>query len=300
MSTKILIVGGTGFIGRHLTQYLVRLGYDVSLLSRNPPPSSDVPIYRWSVEQNHIDEEALDAAYIINLAGAGIADKRWTEKRKERIISSRVDSLNVLYEKFKDSSQLKAILSTSAIGYYGADRGDEQLDEESDPTDHFISQVVQKWENAVTRFATNGIRTVIVRTGIVLGRRGALPRLVRPVQLGIGSPIGSGNQFMSWIHADDLCGIFEMALRSNNFKGIYNGVAPNAVSNKEMTQTIGRVLNRPVFMPNVPGIMLRILFGEMADILLGGLNVRSQKVQDAGYEFKFVTAEAAIRSIYSG
>ena len=298
MSAKVLITGGTGLVGTELTRILTKKGFEVSHLSRKANSESAIPVYAWNVTNGTIDEEALAVDHIVHLAGAGVADQKWTNSRKEIIYQSRIASTELLKEKVSALGiKLKSFISASAIGYYGLDTADETMTEESPSANDFLAGVVKDWEAAADQFENLSDRVVKVRIGIVLAKHGgALPKLVQPVKYGVGAPLGDGSQYMSWIHLRDLVAIFSWALE-NEIDGVFNAVAPEAVSNKKMTQEIASVLNRPLLLPQVPSFALKFLLGEMSGIVLGGNKVSSKKLVDAGFNFEFQSVTEALRDL---
>ena len=283
MTQTVLLTGGTGTIGRRLTQLLQQKGYAVSLLSRSNKPIDGVSVYTWDVKKGQIDPKAVQTAdYIIHLAGAGIADERWTDARKQEIIESRTQSTGLLADMLiKYKHHLKAFISSSAIGFYGGDSGDRPMVESSSAGSDFMAQVVRSWERSVDQVAALGIRTVKIRTGVVLTMDGgALPKIAQPIRLGVGAPLGSGQQYMSWIHIDDICRMYIQAMEDETWQGVYNGVAPGAVTNKELTRQIADLLHRPLIMPNIPAFGIKLLFGEMAVAVLGSSNVLNKRIQE--------------------
>jgi len=294
----ILITGGTGLVGKKLSDLLSGSGYNIIHLSRGKKKGK-YPTYRWDLKNKEIDLEALEIAdYIIHLAGAGVADKKWSNSWKQEIISSRIDSTFLLNDAINNNGmEIKHFISASAIGYYGIDSGDELVDESSAIGKGFLAGVVRDWECEVRRFEKLNIKTSIVRIGIVLDKEGgALEKMIQPVKLGVGAPLASGNQYMSWTHVDDLCKIFEFIIKEGH-TGIYNGVAPNPVMNKDFTKTLGKILKKPVFLPNVPSFALKMMFGEMASILIGGNNVSSKKIEDLGFNFQYPILEEALENL---
>lgn len=291
MSQTVLLTGGTGTIGRRLIQLLQQQGYTVSLLSRSSKPIEGVTVYTWDIPKGELDPIAIQTAdYIIHLVGAGIADERWTDARKREIMESRTQSTRLLADALAvQPHHVKAFISSSAIGYYGADTGDRPMVESSPAGSDFMAQVVRAWEQSVEAVADLGIRTVRIRTGVVLTMAGgALPKLVQPIRLGVGAPLGSGQQYMSWIHIDDICRLFIKALQDETWRGAYNGVAPDPVSNRDLTKQIAAILHKPLLLPNVPAFVLKLLFGEMAIAVLGSslvLNKRIQHETDFVYRF---------------
>ncbi len=302
MTKSVLITGASGLVGKRLTDILIQKGYQVSHLGRSKR-SGAVPSFVWDVDKGQMDIQALKGIdAIINLAGTGVAEKRWTPQRKKEILESRTRSCNLLFETLKSAEHnVRTILSASAIGYYGYGLDNKPLTEESLPGKDYLSQVVVDWEKAIDPIATMGIRVVKIRIGIVLSEKGgALIEMARPIKWRIGSPLGSGKQMVSWIHLDDLCGVIVKAVADDSLKGVYNAVAPHPVTNHEITKAIGKVLNRAVWLPNVPGFVLSMVVGEMAAIVINGATVSSDKIQKAGYHFQFTELEKALNNLLGG
>lgn len=297
----VLITGGTGLIGRRLTQLLQEQGYTVSVLSRSPKPQPGVAAYAWNVEAGELDPRAIETAdHIVHLAGAGIADERWTDARKREIIDSRTRSTELLAEALRTTKhRVKSFVSSSAIGYYGGDTGDRPLSEHSTAGTDFLAQVTRAWERAVEPIHAMGIRTVRIRTGVVLSMAGgALPKLTQPVRLGAGAPIGTGQQYISWIHEDDICGIYMQALRNPVWSGVYNGVAPNPVTNGDLTRLIAKVLGRPMILPNIPAFVIKLMFGELAITVLGGSFVLNRRLtEETTFQYKFPDLRKALENL---
>jgi uncharacterized protein (TIGR01777 family) len=296
----ILLTGGTGVIGSHLTGQLLKRGYEVSHLSRSAGTGSRVKTYLWDVKKGEVDEHCIDGVNtIVHLAGAGVADKRWADKRKKLIIDSRVKSIGLIYDLLRSKkNDVNSVISASATGYYG-DRGDELLMEESAPAHDFLGRCCAEWENAVDEGKSLGLRIVKFRTGVVLDKSGgALPKLAMPVKFGMGSPIGSGRQWISWIHWQDVVDLYMYAIENIVLEGTYNMAAPNPVTNKQLTQAIAGQLHKPFWLPNVPTFILKLLLGEMSAIVLGSTKVSAQKIEDAGYTFKYPEITSALREIY--
>ncbi|MEM9672704.1 MAG: TIGR01777 family oxidoreductase [Bacteroidota bacterium] len=298
MNATVLITGGTGLVGTRLTQLLEEKGYTVTHLSRSVSGNEKVKTYQWNIEQQKIDLEALTGVdYIIHLAGAGIADKRWTDQRKELILKSRTESSRLLRESIAklDEHSIKAFVSASAVGYYGIDTRDAWMTEESPSRDGFAAEVTRQWEVAVDEISELNLRVVKIRIGIVLSEKGgALPKIMQPIKLGAGAPLGRGGQYMSWIHIDDLCRLFIFALEQSTMKGVYNGVAPHPATNQELTKKTADVLNKPLFLPNVPAFALKLLLGEMSQVVTGGNRVDNKKTEEAGFEFKYTELRPAL------
>jgi uncharacterized protein (TIGR01777 family) len=299
-STKsILLTGGTGVIGSALTEQLLNKGYTVSHVSRSPGKDARIKTFLWDVPKGQIDEHCIDGVdLVIHLAGAGIADERWSDERKKEMIDSRTKSIGLIYDLLKTKKhQVKAIISASAIGYY-SDRGEELMYEDSPPFIDFMAQCCVEWEAAVDEGKALGLRIAKFRTGVVLDKHGALAKMAMPVKLYVGAPLGSGRQWIPWIHLQDVTGMYLMALENDNFQGVYNMVAPNPVTNKQLTQAIAKQLHKPLWLPNVPAFLLKLLLGEMSTIVLGSTKVSAKKIEAAGYKFKFSEVEAALREIY--
>ncbi len=295
----ILIAGGTGLIGRQLSKMLTDQGHTVHLLSRTADPDSKYKTFVWDVMKGEIDEAALSSAdFVINFAGAGIADKRWTDKRKQLIIESRVKGNELFAEMLPKYSNVKAYISASAIGYYG-DRGTEPLPESAAAgKDGFLSESVVAWENAIEKVAATGLRTVTVRIGIVLSTKGgALEKLLLPFNFWLGVYFGNGEQIYSWIHIEDLCRIFILAIEDDEMKGVYNGVAPHPVSNKKFTEITAKSLDKSALLVPSPSFAMRLAMGEMADVVLSGSNVLSEKVEAEGFEFQYPELKPALTDI---
>jgi uncharacterized protein (TIGR01777 family) len=300
MPQKVLITGGTGLIGSRLTELLLEKGYEVAYLSRRKSEGTRVKAYLWDLDKGYVAEEAIrEADCIIHLAGAGVADERWTSSRKKEILESRTRSSRLLYEGLQRTpNKVKTLLSASAIGIYGADRGEELLTETSSPGNDFLAEVTKAWEGAVQPVAGLGIRTVLLRIGIVLSDKGgALAKMAQPVRLGAGSPLGSGKQWVSWIHVDDLCRLFFYCLENPEVHGPYNAVAPEPATNEVLTKQIAEVLDKPLFMPNVPAFALKLAVGEMAATVLGSARVSSQKITQAGFTYQFPGLTPALRDL---
>lgn len=297
---NILITGGTGLIGRHLTKILLQKGHKVSYLSRKKEDIADVKVYLWDIEIGFIENDALkNADYIIHLAGAGIADERWTDKRKQEIVDSRIKPIQLLSKQLEAQKiKLKAFISSSGISYYGIDTGETRLDENSPAGDDFLATCTKMWE-AETRRLTQADRTVSLRTGVVLSEKGgALAKLVQPIRFGVGSPLGSGKQWMSWIHIDDMCRLYLQAIEDERMRGAYNAVAPTPVRNEEMTKVAAEVLKRPLWLPNVPAFMMKLLFGELAGAVLGGNYIKNKRVsEELSFSYKFPSLKEALEDL---
>ncbi|MFD0765589.1 TIGR01777 family oxidoreductase [Mucilaginibacter lutimaris] len=302
MSDKnILITGGSGLLGRELTDALLALGHTVSHLSRSPGKNPHVKTFIWDVAKGQIDPHCIDGVdTIIHLAGAGIADKRWTDERKREIVESRTMSIALIYALMQEKAhRVHTVISASGINYYGGNRGNELLTENSQPGQDFIGNCCIAWEKAVDEGKQFDIRILKFRTGVVLTTKGgALPQLAMPVKLAVGSPLGSGEQWVPWIHHRDAIDMYLTGLNNEQLSGVYNMVAPHPVTNKELTIAVAKQLHRPLWAPNVPAFLIKLLFGEMASLVLGSTKASAQKIEDAGFNFKYPDVASALKEIY--
>jgi uncharacterized protein (TIGR01777 family) len=302
MSKHILITGGTGLIGTKLTRLLLDKGYSVSHLSRKPTDvDARVHTYLWDVNQGEIDEHTVDGVdIIVHLAGANVADGRWTNERKKEIIRSRTKSIELIYKLIRDKKEhsVSAVISASATGYYG-DRADELLVEDSAPGTDFLANVCMQWEHAVDTGESLGLRIVKFRTGVVLDANGgALAALAKPVKFGLGSPLGNGKQWMPWVHEEDVIAMYLYGIENDALSGDYNMVAPNPATNKQLTQAVAKELQRPLWLPKIPTFVLNLLLGEMSSMVLSSQKASAQKIEEAGFKFKYPTLTWALKEIY--
>jgi len=292
----ILITGASGLIGSKLTRNLQAKGHQVSVLSRNPNKIKNVKAYYWNVDKNEIDKNCLFGIdTVIHLAGENIGESKWTEKRKKEIIDSRTNSIKLLYEAIeKTNTPISTIISASAIGYYG-NRGDEILDENSSAGVGFLSDCCIKWETAVDTGHKFCKRIIKIRISLLLAENGgALPQLKKPIHYYLSSPMGTGKQWVSWIHMDDLQSLFIAALENEAYNGIYNASSPNPVTNYELTKSLAKVMNRPLLPINIPSFLLKVSMGEMSELILDSTRVSSQKIKDLGFKFKYVDLRKAL------
>lgn len=298
MSKNILITGGSGLVGKRLSDLLASQGHAVSHLSRSSG-QGPYKTYQWDIPKGYIDPKAVETCdAIIHLAGAGVFDKRWTEEYKKEIRTSRIDSTKLLKNYLTTSeNKVTSFISASAIGIYGNDTGSEWITEEYPFGKEFLAEVTHHWEQAAASFP-NTIRTVNLRIGIVMAENGgALESLAQPIRLGVGAPIGKGSQFVSWIHIDDLCRMFSYALE-HAINGIYNAVAPTPETNATVTKLIAKQLHRPLWLPNIPSFAMKLIVGsEQAQILLGGNRVSSEKIQKEGFNFTYTSLESALKNL---
>ena len=300
MMQRVLITGGSGLVGRRLTDMLIEKGYEVCWLSRTSDTGSRIKKYIWDIRKGYIDPAALAATdYIIHLAGAGVADKPWTTARKQEILESRTHSTALLTKALREMPhRVKAVIGASAIGIYGLDTGNRLLTENAPAGQDFLARVVQAWEAETDLIAKLGIRVVKIRIGIVFSNEGgALPKLVQPVRLYAGAPLGSGKQWMSWIHIDDLCRLFIWAIENPQASGAYNAVSPNPATNEAVTKAVGKILHRPILPLNVPAFAIKLIFGQMGNIVLGGNKVSSSRVEQEGFVFQYPQLEGALQDL---
>ena len=287
---KIVVSGGSGFVGQPLVQRLLKRGDEVLVLSRDPTTVSAGRGIPWSAV-----DEAGSADVVINLAGENIGSGRWTAERKRRILESRLRATGALVDTMRRAlPKPRTFISASAVGFYGL-HGDETLDENSPNGAGFLAEVTRRWEE-IARSADGMARVVIFRFGVVLARDGgALQKMLLPFRLGIGGPIGSGNQWMSWVDREDVLRAIEWAIDRPEVRGTYNITAPEPLRNRDFARALGRALHRPSFMP-VPGFMLRLIFGDMADeAMLGGQRVIPARATREGFTFAYPTLDSSLR-----
>ena len=293
---KILITGGTGFIGTLLSDELVNSGHELFILTRSDKTNTrNINFIQWkSLRLEELPSLVSQVDIVINLAGESIVNKRWTKKQKDLLYKSRIITTQLLVNAINNANKKpKKLINASAVGIYG-NRGDEKLIETSSPGNDFLANICKDWEAETNKVKTN---VAILRIGIVLSRGGgALEKILPPFKMFIGGPLGSGKQWMPWIHIKDIAGLIKFAIENDNVTGILNATSPNPVTNKEFSNILGKVLHRPSFMP-VPAFALRLLLGEMADLLLGGQKVIPERAIQIGYKFKYPDLESALRKI---
>ena len=301
MKSRVLIAGGTGLIGQHLSRRLLEQGYELAVLSRSNSQKSHAISYSWNPDQNEINKEAVNSCeYIINLAGENIGAKRWTGKRKQEILESRIKSTLLIFNNLEKNHKLSAYITASAIGYYGALTSKDIFHETDAPANDFLGQTCKEWEEAADIFARKGVRTVKIRTGIVLSKEGgALAKLKIPIRLGFASALGHGKQYMPWIHIEDLCNIYIQTIKNIEMIGPYNAVAPEHVTNRVFTQKAAHALHRPFWFPNIPARLIKLFFGEMSDMLLTGSRISNQKIESIGYTYQFPNLDSAFNELFS-
>ena len=299
---KVLITGATGLIGKKLTSLLLQNGVNIHYLTTSKRKIENKPNYKgffWNPSQGIIDENCLmgvDA--IIHLAGASIS-QRWTNSYKQEIVESRIDSSNLLYNALKSNpNQVRQIVSASGTAIYPNSFKAVYTENSPEISDTFLGNVVLKWEESVDKFKLLNIKVCKLRTGIVLSNSGgALPKMVQPIKFGFGAAFGNGKQVQSWIHIHDLAALYFFAIE-NHWDGVYNAVSPTPISNEFLTKTIARVLKKPVFLPNIPQFIMKLVLGEMHVLLFENKNISSQKATDQGFQFKYKSIERAIENLY--
>ena len=299
---KIVLAGGTGFIGKALRESLAEKNHEVVILTRQVSRENDAGIRtrfrHWNPPEGGTWENELNGAgAVINLSGESIVGKRWSAAQKKRIRESRIQTASALVRALEKTRVKPGVfINASAVGYYGA-RGDEAVTEETRPGNGFLSETCQAWEAEALRAESLGMRVIRLRIGIVLEKNGgALAKMLPPFQLGLGGPLGSGRQWMSWIHLKDLVGLIHFLVEKKETRGAFNATAPLPVTMKEFAETLGRALHRPAFFP-VPGFVLKILLGEASELLLTGQKVLPKHTLEAGYRFQFPQLELALKEI---
>jgi uncharacterized protein (TIGR01777 family) len=300
MKKNVLITGGTGFIGRYLTEELVGRGYTVSILTRNSKPNTEnVSYYIWDADKQSIEESSVsNADYIIHLAGENIADEKWTPKRKAAIQDSRTQSAQLIYDTLKKlNKRVDAFVSASGIGYYGSVNGEGICTESTLPANDFVGTVCQEWEKSADLMVELGIRTVKIRTGLVLGKNeGILKKLTPIFKKGFGSVLGSGNQYMPWIHVHDLCMMYIEAIENKKMTGSYNATINDSTTNLIFSKELANSYGFSIWLPNVPAFLIRLMLGERASLLLTGRRVSSDKVKKLGFRFQFKNLAKALKN----
>lgn len=294
---NVLITGGSGLVGRRLTTMLVSEGFSVGTLTRSVKQIPGIKEFEWDIDRGYLDNSALIwADHIIHLAGETLG-QRWTPEAKKKILSSRKRTTKLLAEELRANYSIKSFLAASAIGYYG-NTGDADIDEKSPNGTGFLAEVTQQWENTIEEVKPHVERLVKFRIGIVLSSSGgALGKMNLPIRYGVGAPVGSGKQWMSWIDLDDLCRMFIFALKTS-LSGTYNAVAPEPVTNKAMTCALATQLNRPLILPNVPGFVLKAMLGEMSIMVLDGNKVSAAAIQKEGFKFDYDTLEKSLDHLF--
>lgn len=298
MGKTILLAGGTGLIGNRLAEMLREQSHTVRILTRSPRGEGQ---FTWNPAAGVLDDAALQGVdFVVNLAGAGIADKRWTADRKRELVGSRVQSARALRDAFiRTGLRPKAYLSASAIGYYG--NSGEQLMTESDTPvgSNFLTECCQKWEQAADEVAALGIRAVKFRIGIVLAKKGgALPEIVKPLRFGLGTYFADGQAWWSWIHLDDVCKIFIWAIENHQVEGVFNAVAPAPVRGIELVKATAKAMRQPAIFVSAPALTLQLALGEMSAVVLNSNRISAEKALKMGFEFRYPGLMGALEAIF--
>ncbi len=302
----VLLAGGSGTIGRRLHELLLQKGYEVIILSRSEPKDKKLPgtrYARWNVIKGEIDKDAItECDHIINLAGEPVAGKRWTPEQKNTILESRVQTCALLVNAlYSIPNKVQSIISASASGYYGPDNLlslNDGFTEDDPPSDDFLGEVCQQWEESIEAVNALGKRLVILRTGIVLSKKGgAFVEFTKSLKFNIAAILGTGKQIISWIHEDDICHMYLHALENESMSGAYNAVAPHPVSNRELIMALAHARKKFVIPVHVPGFALRLALGELSTEVLKSANLSADKIQKAGYSFLYPDIHTAARAL---
>jgi uncharacterized protein len=295
---KIVITGGTGAIGKNLAEKLTSLGYEVFVLTRNPTEK----FHRfWDIKTKQMEETILDDLYaLVHLAGENLGEKHWIRQRKKDLLESRVKTMNFIYEKCQEKNRFpKIVVSASGVGYYGAVSTEKIYTEEDFAAKDFLGNLCQKWEEAALKFQAKSERIIIFRTAMVLSnqKNGALQKMMLPFKMGLGAPLASGNQYLPWICLDDIISLYVDAIENAKITGIYNAVAPQHITNKEFSRQLAKTMKKPFFMPAVPQFVLKLLLGEMEQIVSQGSRISSDKILSTGFQFKFDSLEKGLADL---
>ena len=297
---KILITGGSGMIGQHLIPKLLSKGYEINVLSRSKKDLDGCEVFVWDVDKGYVEDGALEGVdHIVHLAGYNVSEGRWTQKRRNLIYNSRIKSLRLLIDLIEGRS-IKSVISASGSSIYGTITSDKIFQEEdalSEAKDDFLADVSIHWENTANLAKSVAERVVILRTPVVLGHEGALPKLSKPIKMGIGSALGNGKQWVPWVHLDDIANAYLFAIEKESMKGPYNVAANDHVTNLDLTKKVAEVLDKKLWAPKVPAFLLKLLFGKMANIILKGSRLDNSKIQQTGFEFRFQHIEPALKHL---
>lgn len=295
MGKHILVTGGTGLIGSSLIQKLESRDHSIAVLSRSKKGKHKT--FVWDYKKNYIEEGAFEGVdTVVHLAGAGVADEKWTADRKKEILNSRTETTALLYQSIKDTeNKVKTFIGASAIGFYGSDTEEVLLDETAPVGNDFLAEVTEAWETSAVKMTDLGLRTALIRIGIVLSKNGgALQELLKPP---VAAPLGNGKQFMSWVHIEDLVNMFVHVIENDSMEGVFNGVGTQPLSNKDFTKIAAKVYKKPYIPIPVPAFALKLLMGEMADIVLGGSKVSANKIIKSGFKHDFEKLELALKDL---
>jgi len=299
---NILVTGATGLIGKELVQLLLENGHTIHYLTTSKNKIQDKPNYfgyYWNSEKGILDENSLIGVdVIVHLAGANIA-KRWTNAYKQEIIESRTLSSELLFNALKKNPhQVKQIVSASGTAIYPESHSKIYDETTTEKDDSFLANVVLKWEESVDRFQALDIKVCKLRTGVVLAKNGgALPEMAKPIKMGFGAAMGNGKQIQSWIHISDLVAIYHFVIQ-NQFEGVFNAVSPHPISNAGLTKAISKALHKPLFLPNIPEFVMKIILGEMSVLLFSSKNLSANKIRQRGFKFQFPEIRQALNDLY--
>ncbi|WP_316635729.1 TIGR01777 family oxidoreductase [uncultured Flavobacterium sp.] len=300
MAKNVLITGGTGFVGKHLTDTLIDNGFTVSILSRSARENTSlITYYKWNLMSNYINEDAiLQADYIIHLAGEGVVEKKWTKRRKKLILESRLKPIDLIFSILKKNNKiLDGFISASGIGIYGAITSPEICTEMTAPANDFLGTTCQEWEQTVDKIGSLGIRTVKIRTAIVLGRNeGFLKKMSPNFKAGFGMILGTGKQYLPWIHIQDLCQIYLKAITDPEMQGAYNACVTDNTTNQTFSKILANLYGYKIWFPKIPSFVLKVVLGEMSEAVLKGQRASSEKIQKTGFQFQFTDLEEALVS----
>ena len=291
---KILITGGSGLIGTRLSEELTKMGYVVSHLSRKPNPKSIYKTYKWDINSNYIDPLALNNVnHIIHLAGENVG-KRWTKQTKKRIYDSRIKTAQLIYKNLKHP--IKTFISASGVNYYGTITSKSIFNEKNSFGTDYLAKICCEWEKSAFDFKTKANRVISIRTPLTLSKKGGgLSKIKKPFELNLGSALGSGQQYMPWIHIDDLCQIYIESITNPKMDGAYNAVASEHCTNEKFTQVLAHILNKKIWAPSVPSFLLKIMLGEMSEIVLNGSRIDNSRIKSTGFSFKYDTLQLALK-----
>lgn len=300
---KIVVFGGTGFVGRKLIDDLLKNGHEIMVVSRNAGKSknifsNDVAHIEWDYSTDLVPSGMEDAEAIINLAGVSIAGKKWTKEIKEAILNSRINATRAIVLSIKKKVlNPKVLVNASAAGYYG-DGGDEKKTEESAPGDDFLATVSKKWEHEALKAKELGVRVVLIRTGLVLGDGGVLEKMALPYKFFVGGRLASGKQWFTWVHIDDIVNIYSFVVENDQISGPVNSSSPEPIRNKDLNKILGKVLKRPSFFI-IPAFAIRLVMGEMGDVVLHGQRAIPQKLIDHGFTYEYPKIRPALEEIFN-
>lgn len=294
---KILITGANGLIGQHLTKLLLQEGYAVAHLVRTINSKSTVEQFTWDPTTKKLDESVFkNVDHVIHLAGENLSAGRWTQKRKTALHASRIESAQLLFKQSQNSS-IQSFITASGISIYGTETVDKIFTEEDKPALDFLAQLTVDWEKAADQFAARNVRVVKLRTAVVLASNGgALQQIAGPIRKGLGAVLGSGKQYFPWIHIDDLCHIYLNSIRNTNMHGAYHAVAPEHCTNQQLTREIAAILGKKIWLPSAPAFVLKAAFGEMANLILKGSRMSSEKIQQSGFVFQYPHLKDALEN----